>query len=447
MGAQGAAGMALVLEGRIGAGNDLLDSDLRDIQIVTTATGTFLYAATGQNGGITSYQLTSSGGLASLSDTSYFATSGITMGTFAVVSLDGTDRLILNGTGNDSLISYGINPDGSLTNVIQSGLPARTAETSAAATGLVLDGGRTALYLVDAATGELDAYRSNGIGGVNATAELNGDPGNYQFASIAALETTTVAGNSYLLAADAGTGMVRSYQIDMTSGALTYRDSFGAADGLGVALPSAMQVVQAHGATWVILAASGSGSLSVMQLLPGGQLQPGDHILDTLATRFGGVQALEVIEVNGQVLVLAGGADDGLALFTLLPGGQLVHMQSLAHDFGAGLENITDIEAVVIGNEIQIFVTSGAALGLSQFSLSLDDLGSVIHSPGALGGQVLGTGAGDLKEAVTTAVINKRAGGMGLISGRKAFQRPMNEGAALLNAIQDVYLDESITVA
>ena len=48
---------------------------------------------------------------------------------------------------------------------------------------------------------------------------------------------------------------------------------------------------------------------------------------------------------------------------------------------------------------------------------------------------------------MVTAVINKRAGGMGLISGRKAFQRPMEEGVELLNAIQDVYLDDSITVA
>jgi class I fructose-bisphosphate aldolase len=56
-------------------------------------------------------------------------------------------------------------------------------------------------------------------------------------------------------------------------------------------------------------------------------------------------------------------------------------------------------------------------------------------------------GATDLAEAVRTAVINKRAGGIGLISGRKAFQRPMTEGVELLNAIQDVYLDESITVA
>jgi class I fructose-bisphosphate aldolase len=56
-------------------------------------------------------------------------------------------------------------------------------------------------------------------------------------------------------------------------------------------------------------------------------------------------------------------------------------------------------------------------------------------------------GASDLADAVRTAVINKRAGGTGLISGRKAFQRPMGEGIALLNAIQDVYLDQSITLA
>jgi class I fructose-bisphosphate aldolase len=56
-------------------------------------------------------------------------------------------------------------------------------------------------------------------------------------------------------------------------------------------------------------------------------------------------------------------------------------------------------------------------------------------------------GASDLAEAVRTAVINKRAGGIGLISGRKAFQRPLTEGAELLRAIQDVYLDATITIA
>jgi class I fructose-bisphosphate aldolase len=65
----------------------------------------------------------------------------------------------------------------------------------------------------------------------------------------------------------------------------------------------------------------------------------------------------------------------------------------------------------------------------------------LINSGGASAGET------DLKEAVRTAVINKRAGGTGLITGRKAFQRPMPEGIRLLNAVQDVYLDESITVA
>jgi class I fructose-bisphosphate aldolase len=56
-------------------------------------------------------------------------------------------------------------------------------------------------------------------------------------------------------------------------------------------------------------------------------------------------------------------------------------------------------------------------------------------------------GASDMAEAVMTAVVNKRAGGMGLISGRKAFQKPMKDGIELLNTIQDVYLDNSISLA
>lgn len=56
-------------------------------------------------------------------------------------------------------------------------------------------------------------------------------------------------------------------------------------------------------------------------------------------------------------------------------------------------------------------------------------------------------GQGDIEEAVTTAVVNKRAGGTGLILGRKAFQKPLNEGIHLLNSVQDVYLDNSITIA
>jgi len=88
-------------------------------------------------------------------------------------------------------------------------------------------------------------------------------------------------------------------------------------------------------------------------------------------------------------------------------------------------------------------LTSDNPIDLTRYQVANGYMGraGLINSGGASAGE------SDLQEAVTTAVINKRAGGMGLISGRKAFQRPMNEGAALLRAIQDVYLCDDVTIA
>jgi class I fructose-bisphosphate aldolase len=88
-------------------------------------------------------------------------------------------------------------------------------------------------------------------------------------------------------------------------------------------------------------------------------------------------------------------------------------------------------------------LTSDNPIDLTRYQVANCYMGRspLINSGGASSGE------SDLKEAVKTAVINKRAGGMGLISGRKAFQRPLNEGVGLLNAIQDVYLAKEITVA
>ena len=88
-------------------------------------------------------------------------------------------------------------------------------------------------------------------------------------------------------------------------------------------------------------------------------------------------------------------------------------------------------------------LTSDHPIDLTRYQVINCYMGraGLINSGGASGGE------SDLAQAVRTSVINKRAGGMGMISGRKAFQRPMAEGVELLNAIQDVYLDKDITVA
>src|SRR5438270_3688102 len=88
-------------------------------------------------------------------------------------------------------------------------------------------------------------------------------------------------------------------------------------------------------------------------------------------------------------------------------------------------------------------LTSDHPIDLTRYQVANCFMGraGLINSGGASAGE------SDLKEAVKTAVINKRAGGMGLISGRKAFQRPLKEGVGLLQAIQDVYLSKDVTVA
>ncbi len=87
-------------------------------------------------------------------------------------------------------------------------------------------------------------------------------------------------------------------------------------------------------------------------------------------------------------------------------------------------------------------LTSDHPIDLTRYQVANCYMGrsGLINSGGA-------SGSNDLAEAVRTAVINKRAGGMGLISGRKAFQKPMHEGVQLLNAIQDVYLSKDVTLA
>jgi len=95
-----------------------------------------------------------------------------------------------------------------------------------------------------------------------------------------------------------------------------------------------------------------------------------------------------------------------------------------------------------IDNKVYTELTSDHPIDLTRYQIANCYMGKIglINSGGA-------SGNNDLSEAIETAVINKRAGGMGLISGRKAFQKPMNEGVEILNTIQDVYLCDEVTIA
>jgi class I fructose-bisphosphate aldolase len=109
---------------------------------------------------------------------------------------------------------------------------------------------------------------------------------------------------------------------------------------------------------------------------------------------------------------------------------------------GYGALNTGESSYGKIDKRIYSDLCSDHPIDLTRYQVANCYMGraGLINSGGA-------SGSNDFAEAAMTAVVNKRAGGMGLISGRKAFQRPMAEGAKLLNLIQDVYLDKDITVA
>jgi len=104
--------------------------------------------------------------------------------------------------------------------------------------------------------------------------------------------------------------------------------------------------------------------------------------------------------------------------------------------------DFTDIGFGKTHGEVYSALSSDHPIDMTRYQVACGYMGraGLINSGGA-------SGDNDLQQAVQTAVVNKRAGGMGLISGRKAFQKPMKDGVELLNAIQDVYLCDGVTIA
>jgi len=120
----------------------------------------------------------------------------------------------------------------------------------------------------------------------------------------------------------------------------------------------------------------------------------------------------------------------------------IVKQKQPTSNFGYKALNSGDSSYGKLDERIYTEMATDHPIDLTRYQVANAYMGRVgtINSGGA-------SGANDMQQAVATAVINKRAGGMGLISGRKAFQRPMKDGIGILNAIQDVYLNDNVTIA
>lgn len=407
------------LRGRLSTGLAVLDADLRDLAILDGPDGPMLYALTGPHGGISAYRLTPDGGVTAAGH-AVFGTGMAGAGTGSLLAVAETGQLLLGSGTTGQLTGTTLAADGSPGSLSRTDLPGNGGAVSALAMAS-LGGGAEAWYVVDAGAGRLRGFTDTGSGPLNTIPGLSGlavETGNG-----ACLTTVRAGGAQYLLLAAGGDGpaAVTSYRIDPVSGALQQRDVSGAVDGLGMAAPTALETVTAFGSTFVLVGAAGSQSLSVLRLGPDGALTATDHLIDSRETRFGGVNALAVLETGGHVLVAAGGSDDGISLFTLLPDGRLIHTATLIHGPGLGLADITAIEMTRTGDLLQLFVTGEDGTGITRFSADLGTLGIVLRDSDTAGTLLAGTAGDDLILASLTGARDRLEGGAGddtLVSAR-----------------------------
>ncbi|MDP4031724.1 MAG: M10 family metallopeptidase C-terminal domain-containing protein [Pseudorhodobacter sp.] len=211
---------------------------------------------------------------------------------------------------------------------------------------------------------------------------------------VVAMAQATVAGVSYVFSASTIDPGVTSWEVS-ASGALTESASLGTEEGLWIRDPTALSVATVAGTVYLLLAAAGSGSLSVMAVGPRGILRITDHVLDDLGSRFAGVTALKVVQYGGQAYAIAGGSDDGVSLFQLLPGGRLLALAHMEDTASMGLANISAITARATATGIEVFAASSSEAGITEIAFNPGPVGQTLQAL-APGGTLTGSGNNDL---------------------------------------------------
>ncbi|MBN8629830.1 MAG: hypothetical protein J0L76_03125 [Rhodobacterales bacterium] len=363
-------------------------SGISDLELVVQDGKALLYSATRAGGGVLALDV--SGAMALVDQDS--VTPGAALAADAVierVTINGATNLIVTGANEAGVQAYAVAGDGSLGTAMQ--LPGSLAGAIAAQSVVQIG---EATYFLCARTGESTIYTyavaANGSMSLVGSRVLDGP---HSGVDIAALTPVTVGGNPFLVSLSLEADVVRAFPL-AANGTLGAAQMIGAPQGLGIADPSAVKVVEMAGATYLVVASAGSSSISVISLGPDGSMRVSDHVVDTLDTRFHGVQALATVEIGDRVLVIAGGGDDGLTVMTLTPDGRLLPSGQILQQPGLALDNITAMAARVVGDVIELFVT-GEGTGITRLQIDPGTL-SPIQTGGAEVSTLEGTTGADM---------------------------------------------------
>lgn len=357
---------------------------ITDLDLVVGPNGTALYVTTQVVPGITAFGLDPSGNVIWSDRVALGAQASATSTPpkLEILTIGGVAMAVPVGITGPGLQGYTLNETGLSPQPVA--LSVVGGGTSVAKMLAVDISGATYLYVTQDGTSGLIAYDLSGT-----QVATSG-----QSQHITDLVSVTIGEKTFLLAGSATSHAVLVYQIG-ANGAPHQIGAFGADDGLGIATPAALDVIQDGGMTYVIVASAGSSSLSVLALGADGSLSVTDHILDTLYTRFDDASVIETVQTgDGRNYVLVAGSDDGISLYALLPGGQLFHISTIADTNDMTLQNVSALSAMVVGDTMTIYAASGSEPGLTELSVALGPAGAVIEGTQA-GNTLSGTDGND----------------------------------------------------
>lgn len=306
-------------------------------------------------------------------------------------TVSGPALLAASGTGG-ALMLYPVEEDGTLGAPDNLGQTIYGADLTIAIT-VVLPGGSQVVYAGLAGQPGIARITFDAEGRL-VSESFTSDTAASAAADIAGLAHIRAGGTDWLISACGTENAVTLWAIE-GNGGLSVTQTLSGENGLWVSAPSALIAADAHGAAYAILASAGTDSLTVMRLDDDGSLRITDHLIDDRGTRFGGVAALEVVEMSGRVYVIAGGADDGISLYELMPNGRLLSRAHIEDTTVMGLANVSAIAATAIDGRIDIFVSSGVEQGLTQLSYAPPPAGETLFAT-AQGGNLTGGALADI---------------------------------------------------
>lgn len=357
---------------------------ISDIDLVTRDGQRWLYTTSGNAGGILALRLdlTAPGvGIAAVDQFSngWPQIAGAN-GLVQLLDIGGRPALFSVGLGGLDITGRFIGGAGSFAaRASLTGLPVNTTSLTP-----VTVEGQSFVLTTELSSNRIGVYALDGAGNGTAVGTLRmagvTDPQRNDLA----LSLAETARGVFVIASSASGDAVALYRLG-AGGALTETGRLDTTEGLGINAPGEARAITAYGRDFIVIPASLSSSLTVAEIRDDGSLVARDHIMDSLVSRFGGVTALEVVEVAGRPIILAGGGDGGVTALMLLPNGRLIQLAVQADDSTLSLGTVTAIEAVLAGGVLHVYA-AGVEPGITHLQLDLS----------AMAAPLLGSAAGDL---------------------------------------------------